>query len=678
MLSPGVALLVFGLSEVGSHGGVRGSRSGVDRRRAGAHRGLRPPRAAHANARSSTSGCSASAASRRRARRSSSSARRCSARCCCCRSTTRSPAGSRRSRPGCSWLRRALARRSACASAAASRTAAAAGPWSSSGLIVLLAGTIPFTLRRRDDAVLAARGRRRRARRRPGLLDDAGDGRRLRDAGAHRRCRARRRCSTSSSASAARWARRSWRSCCSSSSRRALTGAGASASSGAALESARSAPPDVRARFADPVAAAFAHTYWWSFALTARGARARRGPRRHRAPPAPSAARRRRRPRRSPADLRRQIRPSGDDHSGLMAEPCVTFAAPARRHARGRRRGPRRARGPSERFALSLVDFGRCRSVARPRPPARGFDAAATALCCSLALAAMVPGFGGAATGSASDWPELAALARAAALTAGASCRGGPRCRSHAGMAGVDSRRGAKRAREARVELGLDPASPLRCLLTVVEERAGLPVVVSARAARRRRGRLLAARRRPRSCGSTARQPPVRQRFTLAHELAHAWCRHDGALEVDTWATLSGVTTTPYEVQANAFAAELLVPRAGDGGGDRARADARGGRLHRRLLRRERDRGRLPAQDARARLASARIAQLEEEIDGGLHHRRRPPPGPAARRGTASAHWVRCPTSRPRSTGRCWPRSCAARRWPDTRLAAAIGRLLGG
>jgi EmrB/QacA subfamily drug resistance transporter len=49
----------------------------------------------------------------------------------------------------------------------------------------------------------------------------------------------------------------------------ALAGAGARASSGAALESARSAPPAVRARFADPVAAAFAHTYWWSFALTA-------------------------------------------------------------------------------------------------------------------------------------------------------------------------------------------------------------------------------------------------------------------------------------------------------------------------------------------------------------------------------------------------------------------------
>ena len=128
-------------------------------------------------------------------------------------------------------------------------------------------------------------------------------------------------------------------------------------------------------------------------------------------------------------------------------------------------------------------------------------------------------------------------------------------------MAGVDSRRGAKRAREARLELGLDPASPLPCLLGVVEERAGLPVVVSAALP----GDVAGAcwRKGDRAVlFVNGGQAPARQRFTLAHELAHAWFRHDGALEVDSWATLSGVTTTPYEVQANAFAAELLVPRA--------------------------------------------------------------------------------------------------------------------
>ena len=74
-----------------------------------------------------------------------------------------------------------------------------------------------------------------------------------------------------------------------------------------------------------------------------------------------------------------------------MPEPCVTYA---HLHDAMRAAGVevRVARGAEDALALSLVDFGRCRSVAVP-VPARGFDAAATALCCSLALAAMVPGF---------------------------------------------------------------------------------------------------------------------------------------------------------------------------------------------------------------------------------------------------------------------------------------------
>jgi Zn-dependent peptidase ImmA (M78 family) len=120
--------------------------------------------------------------------------------------------------------------------------------------------------------------------------------------------------------------------------------------------------------------------------------------------------------------------------------------------------------------------------------------------------------------------------------------------------------RGAKRAREARAALKLAPDAPLPCLLTAVEERAGLPVVV---------GRLPEGIAGVcfRSDATTVlwvngEQARVRQRFTLAHELGHAWCRHDGRLEVDTVATLSGRTTNPYEIEANAFAAEFLVPRA--------------------------------------------------------------------------------------------------------------------
>jgi Zn-dependent peptidase ImmA (M78 family) len=126
-------------------------------------------------------------------------------------------------------------------------------------------------------------------------------------------------------------------------------------------------------------------------------------------------------------------------------------------------------------------------------------------------------------------------------------------------MSGLDRNRGAKRAREARRALGLAPDAPLDCLLTAVEERAGLPVVV---------GRLpdgvagVCYREDDRTLlWVNGEQARVRQRFTLAHELGHAWCKHDGRLAVDTFATLSGRTTNPYEIQANAFAAEFLVPR---------------------------------------------------------------------------------------------------------------------
>ena len=127
-------------------------------------------------------------------------------------------------------------------------------------------------------------------------------------------------------------------------------------------------------------------------------------------------------------------------------------------------------------------------------------------------------------------------------------------------VASLDTNRGAKRAREARRALGLDPLSPVGCLLTVVEERARLPVMVARLPAgvagacfRQANGALLWV---------NGLQPAPRRRFTLAHELGHAWCRHEGRLELDSPATLGGATTDPVEVQANAFAAELLLPRA--------------------------------------------------------------------------------------------------------------------
>jgi hypothetical protein len=122
-------------------------------------------------------------------------------------------------------------------------------------------------------------------------------------------------------------------------------------------------------------------------------------------------------------------------------------------------------------------------------------------------------------------------------------------------VAGIDSNRGAKRAREARVALGLDPAAPLDDVLDTVETRS--PVIVAALpdgVAGACAGGVLWV---------NGDQFAPRQRFTLAHEFGHSWIGHDGRLEVDSFETLSGHTRNPLEVQANAFAAEFLMPKAG-------------------------------------------------------------------------------------------------------------------
>lgn len=58
-------------------------------------------------------------------------------------------------------------------------------------------------------------------------------------------------------------------------------------------------------------------------------------------------------------------------------------------------------------------------------------------------------------------------------------------------------------------------------------------------------------------------QSPVRQRFTLAHELGHFHIHKDQALWVDSHAMFRSNSSVgdPREVEANHFAAELLMPR---------------------------------------------------------------------------------------------------------------------
>lgn len=128
-------------------------------------------------------------------------------------------------------------------------------------------------------------------------------------------------------------------------------------------------------------------------------------------------------------------------------------------------------------------------------------------------------------------------------------------------MAGKDTNIGAKRARQLREELGIDPEVPLRCVLDLVVEELRVPVVVAglpdgvAGACWRSGDDVV--------LWVSGVDAPVRRRFTLAHELGHLRCGHDGSIPVDTITTLSGKTSDAREIQANAFAAELLVPAAG-------------------------------------------------------------------------------------------------------------------
>jgi hypothetical protein len=128
-------------------------------------------------------------------------------------------------------------------------------------------------------------------------------------------------------------------------------------------------------------------------------------------------------------------------------------------------------------------------------------------------------------------------------------------------MASRDTNIGAKRARETRLLLSLDPGAPLGCVLTVVERDLGLPVVIAAL---------------PQGVAGccwrdgdrtvlwvNGTQAAVRQRFTLAHEVGHVRCGHDGDVPVETIETIGGKTTDSREIQANAFAAELLAPADG-------------------------------------------------------------------------------------------------------------------
>src|SRR5213596_1097348 len=112
-------------------------------------------------------------------------------------------------------------------------------------------------------------------------------------------------------------------------------------------------------------------------------------------------------------------------------------------------------------------------------------------------------------------------------------------------MPGKHTNIGAKRAREARAQLGLDDASPVACVLALVEEQVKLPVIVGALPDN------VAGALWRNGAGAivwiNGGHAVERQRFTVAHELGHVSCGHAGTA-VDTVQTLSGQTHDPWEV----------------------------------------------------------------------------------------------------------------------------------
>jgi Zn-dependent peptidase ImmA (M78 family) len=133
-------------------------------------------------------------------------------------------------------------------------------------------------------------------------------------------------------------------------------------------------------------------------------------------------------------------------------------------------------------------------------------------------------------------------------------------------MAGQASRNGATGARNLRVRRGLPLDGRLPDLLTLVEDGCGVPVVVLPRL----HGDLAGGyykRGEKRVIIVNADDPVSRMRFTLAHELGHHYFHH-----LERVAELQGATSIQdtradlryahdwWEVQANAFAAELLIP----------------------------------------------------------------------------------------------------------------------
>ena len=115
-------------------------------------------------------------------------------------------------------------------------------------------------------------------------------------------------------------------------------------------------------------------------------------------------------------------------------------------------------------------------------------------------------------------------------------------------------------ARAARASLGLGATEPIPDLLASIETRARLPIAVVP--LRESTAGAYVVQPRGQLVLVNSAQWHTRARFTLAHELGHAHLGH-GPVFDDVAAVTGGRRHDPKEVEANAYAAELLEPEAG-------------------------------------------------------------------------------------------------------------------
>jgi Zn-dependent peptidase ImmA (M78 family) len=113
-------------------------------------------------------------------------------------------------------------------------------------------------------------------------------------------------------------------------------------------------------------------------------------------------------------------------------------------------------------------------------------------------------------------------------------------------------------AQRERGRLGLDPTAPIEDLIRVLEEHGGVHVALWQLGEHGLAGMYQEREGVPVILVNSSTHP-VRTRFTLAHEHGHHRLGHGAALD----RVIDPRSRERREVEANQFAAELLMPRAG-------------------------------------------------------------------------------------------------------------------